>query len=177
MNMDEAIKATFPLMAAPTQGSVPPASASGTRYLVASDGVWRELTLPWVRFRHQLAAAAMRLPYGELEPMIEIRCGAIPPELIRAFVADAREACPNEIAGVFLWHEPIVYWLRDHGLVAAGAAGFVLNTAVLFVIAVALSVVTYRLVELPALRLKRRTAPGGKSDPVTAVTATEQARA
>jgi len=53
----------------------------------------------------------------------------------------------------------------------------VLNTAVLFVIAVALSVVTYRLVELPALRLKKRTAPGGKADPVTTVTATEQARA
>ncbi len=78
---------------------------------------------------------------------------------------------------LFLWHEPIVYWLRDHDLVAPGAAGFVLNTAVLFVIAVALSVVTYRLIELPALRLKRRTAPAGKSDPVTAVTATEQARA
>jgi len=78
---------------------------------------------------------------------------------------------------LFLWHEPVVYWLRDHDLVAPGAAGFVLNTAVLFVIAVALSVVTYRLIELPALRLKKRTAPGGKSDPVTAVTATEQARA
>lgn len=123
MNMDEAIQATFPLIAAPTQGSIPPASASGTRYLVASDGVWRELTLPWVRFRHQLAAAAMRLPYGELEPMIEIRCGGIPPELIREFVADAREACPNEVAGVFLWHEPSDSWRyeRRESMSASGS--------------------------------------------------------
>ena len=43
--------------------------------------------------------------------------------------------------------------------IAPGPAGFVLNTVVLFVITVALSVVTYRLIEVPALRLKSRTAP------------------
>ena len=59
---------------------------------------------------------------------------------------------------LFLWHEPIVYWLRDHDLIAAGALGFVLNTVVLFVITVSLSVITYRLIEVPALRLKSRTA-------------------
>ena len=47
----------------------------------------------------------------------------------------------------------------------------------LFVITVALSVVTYRLVEVPALRLKARATPSGKTDPVTVVTATEQVRA
>jgi peptidoglycan/LPS O-acetylase OafA/YrhL len=77
---------------------------------------------------------------------------------------------------LFLWHEPIFYWLRDHDLIAAGTAGVVLNIVVLFVITVALSVLTYRLVEVPALRLKARATPSGKSDPVTAVTATEQAR-
>ena len=52
-----------------------------------------------------------------------------------------------------------------------------ISIARVFGIAVALSVVTYRVIELPALRLKRRTAPAVKSDPVIAVTATEQARA
>ncbi len=126
MNMDEAIQATFPLIAAPTSGEIAPASASGTRYLIARDGVWRELTLPWVRFRHQLAAAAMRLPYGELEPMIEIRCGGIPPALIREFLADAREACPYEVAGVFLWHEPSDTW-RYERREAMNASGSHIN--------------------------------------------------
>ncbi|HET6832213.1 MAG TPA: hypothetical protein VFH44_12785, partial [Solirubrobacterales bacterium] len=76
---------------------------------------------------------------------------------------------------LFLWHEPVIYWLRDHGLVAAGPAGLALNTAVLFVLTVALSVVTYRLIEVPALRLKARTTPVPRAEPTG--TATEKAPA
>ena len=68
---------------------------------------------------------------------------------------------------LFLWHEPVVYWLRDHGLVAAGAAGFLLNTAVLFVVSVSLAAITYRLIEVPALRHKSRARSTPKASPVT----------
>jgi peptidoglycan/LPS O-acetylase OafA/YrhL len=69
---------------------------------------------------------------------------------------------------LFLWHEPVVYWLRDHGLVAAGTAGFLLNTAVLFVISVALAMITYRLIEVPALRHKARATSAARAGPVAA---------
>jgi peptidoglycan/LPS O-acetylase OafA/YrhL len=68
---------------------------------------------------------------------------------------------------LFLWHEPVVYWLRDHGLVAAGTAGFLLNTAVLFVVSVSLAVITYRLIEVPALRHKSRVRSTPKASPAT----------
>ncbi len=58
---------------------------------------------------------------------------------------------------VFLWHEPVVRWLSEHGLTLAGRAGFVVNTIVLAAVTGALSVLTYRYVESPALRRKRRT--------------------
>ena len=57
---------------------------------------------------------------------------------------------------LFLWHTPVVRWLADHGVTRGGWDGFGLNLALLAAIAGGLSVVTYHLVELPALRRKRR---------------------
>jgi peptidoglycan/LPS O-acetylase OafA/YrhL len=56
---------------------------------------------------------------------------------------------------VFLWHEPLVRWLTDHGLTAAGPAGLAMNIAVLAAVTGVLSMLTYRFVEVPALRHKR----------------------
>jgi peptidoglycan/LPS O-acetylase OafA/YrhL len=58
--------------------------------------------------------------------------------------------------GIFLWHVPILFWLRAHGLFLSGLAGFLVNTLLLFVVTAACSYVTYRYVEAPALRLKQR---------------------
>jgi peptidoglycan/LPS O-acetylase OafA/YrhL len=57
---------------------------------------------------------------------------------------------------VFLWHEPVVRWLAAHDVMREGWDGLVLNIGVMLVVVGALSYVTYRLVELPALRRKRR---------------------
>jgi peptidoglycan/LPS O-acetylase OafA/YrhL len=67
--------------------------------------------------------------------------------------------------GIFLWHVPILFWLRAHGLFLSGLAGFLLNTLLLFVVTAACSYVTYRYVEAPALRLKQRRlrAPQGRA--------------
>jgi peptidoglycan/LPS O-acetylase OafA/YrhL len=56
---------------------------------------------------------------------------------------------------VFLWHEPLIRCLQVHRLTAAGPSGLAANTLFLLGICVALSTVTYRWVELPALRQKR----------------------
>jgi peptidoglycan/LPS O-acetylase OafA/YrhL len=88
-----------------------------------------------------------------------------PSRIARGLEAQAAVALGLVSYSLFLWHEPVIYWLRDHDLIAAGPAGFVLNTVVLFLITVALSVVTYRLIEVPALRLKSRTAPAPQAEP------------
>jgi peptidoglycan/LPS O-acetylase OafA/YrhL len=60
---------------------------------------------------------------------------------------------------LFLWHEPIIWWLRDRGMLATGGgvADFLVNLVVVWTVSLALSALTYRLVELPALRRKSRT--------------------
>jgi peptidoglycan/LPS O-acetylase OafA/YrhL len=57
---------------------------------------------------------------------------------------------------VFLWHGPLVRWLNAHDATLGGRGGFVVNTIFLLAITLALSAVSYRFVEEPALRLKKR---------------------
>ena len=56
---------------------------------------------------------------------------------------------------VFLWHLPVIVWLNDHGFTFAGWGGLLLNAAIVAVIVGALSTLSYRFVERPALRYKR----------------------
>jgi peptidoglycan/LPS O-acetylase OafA/YrhL len=58
---------------------------------------------------------------------------------------------------LFLWHFPVILWLREQGLTAAGGWGaLAFNLLLAAVVAGALSALTYRYVERPALRHKRR---------------------
>jgi peptidoglycan/LPS O-acetylase OafA/YrhL len=58
---------------------------------------------------------------------------------------------------LFLWHEPLIRFLASHGLTFGGDAGFFANVAVAGATCLALSWLTYRLVERPALARKART--------------------
>jgi peptidoglycan/LPS O-acetylase OafA/YrhL len=57
---------------------------------------------------------------------------------------------------VYLWHAPVIYWLRLHGLAQNGRAGFAINWLLVLTITMSLSTVTYLVVEKPALSRKRR---------------------
>jgi peptidoglycan/LPS O-acetylase OafA/YrhL len=58
---------------------------------------------------------------------------------------------------VYLWHVPVMLWLRNHGLTSgAGVPGFALNLVLAATVTGALAWLTYRYVEKPALRLKSR---------------------
>jgi peptidoglycan/LPS O-acetylase OafA/YrhL len=59
---------------------------------------------------------------------------------------------------VFLWHEPLVRLLRSRGLTFPGRPGLLLNLAVVAALTAVLAAATYRWVEQPALRRKRRPA-------------------
>jgi peptidoglycan/LPS O-acetylase OafA/YrhL len=62
---------------------------------------------------------------------------------------------------LFLWHYPIIGWLQAHHALLGGWAGLPANIAVTAAIAGALSALTYRFVERPALMRKRSTRDGG----------------
>lgn len=83
---------------------------------------------------------------------------------------------------VFLWHLPVIVWLNAHGFTLAGWGGLLVNTLLVAVVVGALSALTYRFVERPALRYKqsmrvpgpaateggeRRGAPGPATEPAT----------
>ena len=72
--------------------------------------------------------------------------------------AAARLGRPG-LYSLFLWHEPLVRFLDAHGLTFGGDAGFFANLVVTVLVALALSWLTYSLVERPALRRKRKAAP------------------
>jgi peptidoglycan/LPS O-acetylase OafA/YrhL len=78
--------------------------------------------------------------------------------LVRLLESRALVATGIVSYSLFLWHEPLVRWLEAHGLTAAGTGGFLLNLVVLGTVSWLLAALTYRYVELPALRRKSRTA-------------------
>jgi peptidoglycan/LPS O-acetylase OafA/YrhL len=79
---------------------------------------------------------------------------------------------------LFLWHYPVIEWLRDQGLTADGGWGaLAANLVLVALLAGALSALTYRYVERPALRHKRRGRRATTSRPAPFKTAPEPAAA
>jgi peptidoglycan/LPS O-acetylase OafA/YrhL len=108
-------------------------------------------------------------PYA-YETLMALACGLL---LVLVVVPGSRPGAPGLLRflesrplvatgvisySIFLWHEPVVRWLQSQGLTLSGAGGFFLNLAVLGTVVWLLSALTYRYVELPALRRKGRRA-------------------
>jgi peptidoglycan/LPS O-acetylase OafA/YrhL len=67
---------------------------------------------------------------------------------------------PLAVAGlgsysIFLWHDPLLRVLRDHGATVSGTAGFFANLLLVLAVAGSCSFLSYRLIEVPALARKR----------------------
>jgi peptidoglycan/LPS O-acetylase OafA/YrhL len=60
---------------------------------------------------------------------------------------------------VYLWHVPIIFWLREHGLTGGGGGygTYAVNLLVVASVTGVFAWLTYRYVEKPALRFKSRT--------------------
>jgi peptidoglycan/LPS O-acetylase OafA/YrhL len=65
--------------------------------------------------------------------------------------------------GIFLWNEPVVWFLRRQGWTSTGVDGFLLALLMTSVLAATLALLSWRLVERPAMALKR--AGGGRVRP------------
>lgn len=108
---DDVLRTAFPLLAVPADGRVPPASSHGTRYLVARDGLYRDLQLPWLRATLRVAGGLLQpTPYGELRPGIELLCGALPRQQLQEFKSLALAALPDETTAVIAWNAATRTW-------------------------------------------------------------------
>lgn len=92
------------------------------------------------------------------------------------------ETRPLVAAGVvsyslFLWHDPVILWLQQRNLTFGGWAGLPVNLVIVGVVAGALSALTYRFVELPALQRKRSTRTPERPAAVPVIAAPEPAEA
>lgn len=58
--------------------------------------------------------------------------------------------------GLYLWHEPLVHLAASRGWTFAGSGGFVVNCVIVLAVVLPLAALTYRFVEVPAMRRKAR---------------------
>ncbi len=115
-----------------------------------------------------LLLAALRVAplYGELSALacallvalvvLPAAAAGRPRRLTRLFASPALAAVGLASYSIFLWHGPVIDFLRERGLTASGPSGFAVSLALVLAITGALSLLTYRYVERPALRLKTR---------------------
>src|SRR5512143_2580712 len=99
--LDAALLAAMPTITVPRYGAFEPLTAPGQRLLVAANGLFLEVRREWL---HAIAEcgcidADVQLPYGSVQPQLDLPRGALPSELIDAFVEVARARLPNECAG------------------------------------------------------------------------------
>jgi peptidoglycan/LPS O-acetylase OafA/YrhL len=137
---------------------------------------WRKVVLLVAVVGSLATAKAMtteQLSYSPLSTVMALMCALIvalvvltprttrrPPLFLR--ILESRPLVAGGVISysVFLWHEPLVRWLEAHGFTHGGSsAGFVLDLALVVAVTGVLSLVTYRYVEAPALRLKGRRRP------------------
>ena len=104
---DEILQSLTPLVPVPRFEPLSiDARGDGHRFLVAEDGLWVEVDLPWLFARARIASSAIALPFGTTGTELRLKCGPLPKVELMHFIALAREASPDEIAAIITWHRP-----------------------------------------------------------------------
>jgi PRTRC genetic system protein A len=103
--LDLALQGSFPSVMVPTREPVAPMHQLGERLLIAADGVFLEISRPWLRLVRRLSSFDWRtpVPYGNANETTDLRCGPVPAELVAQFAAMARAALPNEAGAWIVW--------------------------------------------------------------------------
>lgn len=150
--------------------------------LLALPRGWRPAALSAALAGYLLTAGATgfgeQLSYSPYNTLMALVCALLVALVVLPSPQARRQPLPMRVlesralvfAGVisyslFLWHEPLVRFMRDHGLTFGGTPGLAANVVVVGAVAVLLSALTYRLVERTALRRKWRPAVVAASSP------------
>lgn len=125
----------------------PAAVVAAVLMTIVSAKLWFQGTLYWNEYQ-AIVAVAIGLTLT-LVVLVDSRA-----RLVRTL--DWRPLVLTGLASysIFLWNDPVVRALRDHGLQAESAGGFVVSLAVVLAVVGILSTLTYLYVERPALALK-----------------------
>lgn len=101
---DAALQQTCPCVSMPMFGALPELDA-GQRMLLGRNGVFLQMRTPWLDCTTRVGHLAKRLPlpYGDVVERIAFRFGAIPIRLLERFIAAARAALPDEVAGALIY--------------------------------------------------------------------------
>jgi PRTRC genetic system protein A len=102
---DSVLQRSFPTVMVPRREPVGPMASAGERLLVAENGVFLEISLPWISLVRRVASftAPIPIPYGSVMEHTDLICGRVPEELIGEFVAMARAAYPSETGSWIVW--------------------------------------------------------------------------
>jgi PRTRC genetic system protein A len=103
--VDIALQGSFPSVMVPTREPVAPMKQPGERLLIAADGVFLEISRPWLRLVRRLSSFDWRtpVPYGVASEQTELLCGPVPAGLVAQFAAIARAALPDEAGAWIVW--------------------------------------------------------------------------
>lgn len=134
----------------------------------AAVGAMLLIALPTAKFTTPEGYADGSLSNHAYDVLMAVVCGLFlalvvlpanqaPSILVRTLEAPVIAGIGVVSYSLFLWHVPLVFWLRNHGFTLGGAAGFVVDAVLVAAIAIALSALTYRYLEYPALRHKAST--------------------
>jgi peptidoglycan/LPS O-acetylase OafA/YrhL len=102
------------------------------------------------------AAMIVPVPFALLLAFVVVpnRANSVRPAFVRLLESRAFVATGVVSYSIFLWNVPVLFWMREHGLLWYGPAGFVATLLLVAVVCAFLSAISYRFVEAPALRLK-----------------------
>lgn len=114
---------TFPTVMVPLLSPLDAPTKMGHRILMASNGVFLEISRVWGYFIRQVGPALpVPLPYGKCEPATVWKIPRLPLDLITQFKRLACETPDREIGASIIWNEELGYRLTPSiSLVSTGS--------------------------------------------------------
>lgn len=108
--MDAMVMANFPVTVAKHSQPIEEPAAFGQRFIVGQQGLYREISTPWLLSRALIANTQMPTPYGAVEECAVLKCGSPPADLWRGFIQHAKKVAPVECAGLMIWNAQTLRW-------------------------------------------------------------------
>ena len=122
---DAALLAACPCLTMPRFGALPE-MPMGQRIVVARNGIFVQVRLPWLNCIVRIASlpSAPPLPYGEATERIEFAFGVIPVALLCEFIEHGRAGLPCEVAGGLIYRSSTnTLRLQVYEAIEAGPGG------------------------------------------------------
>lgn len=108
--MDVMVLNNFPVVVAKHSQHLEEPAVPGQRYIVGRQGLYREVSTPWLLSRALVAGTKSPTPYGQVEEVVTLKCGSPPTDLWHEFIAHAKTVSPVECAGLMIWNVHTGRW-------------------------------------------------------------------